>query len=53
MHRVDVIAPGTPAAPEVLAESFWDLHVQPQAEWSNEMYLDEKAEQKTVTVTLS
>jgi len=46
------IAPGTPAAPEVLAESFWDLHTQPQAEWTNEIYLDDKAEKKTVTVTL-
>ena len=45
------IAPGTPAAPEVLAESFWDLHTQPQAEWTNEIYLDDKAEKKTVRVT--
>ena len=47
------IAPGTPAAPEVLAESFWDLHTQPQAEWTNEIYLDDKAEKKTVRVTLN
>ena len=46
------IAPGTPAAPEVLAESFWDLHTQPQAEWTNEIYLDDKAQKKTVTVSL-
>lgn len=46
------IAPGTPAAPEVLAESFWDLHTQPQDEWTNEIYLDDKAEKKTVSVTL-
>lgn len=46
------IAPGTPAAPEVLAESFWNLHTQPQDQWTNEIYLDDKAEQKTVTVTL-
>jgi short-subunit dehydrogenase len=46
------IAPGTPAAPEVLAESFWDLHTQPQTEWTNEIYLDDKAEKKTVTVSL-
>jgi short-subunit dehydrogenase len=47
------IAPGTPAAPESLAESFWDLHTQPQAEWTNEIYLDDKAEKKTVRVTLN
>jgi short-subunit dehydrogenase len=46
------IAPGTPAAPEVLAESFWDLHTQPQAEWTNEIYLDEQAQPKTVRITL-
>jgi short-subunit dehydrogenase len=46
------IAPGTPAAPEILAESFWTLHTQPQAEWTNEIYLDEQAQPKTVSVTL-
>lgn len=46
------IAPGTPAAPEILAESFWAVHTQPQAEWTNEIYLDEHAQPKTVTVTL-
>jgi short-subunit dehydrogenase len=46
------IAPGTPAAPDVLAESFWDLHTQPQDEWTREIYLDDQAQQKTVTVSL-
>ena len=46
------IAPGTPADPQVLAESFWDLHAQPQPEWTNEVYLDDKAERKTVVVAL-
>ena len=46
------IAPGTPAAPDALAESFWNLHTQPRAEWSNEIYLDDKVQKKTVTVTL-
>jgi short-subunit dehydrogenase len=47
------IAPGAPAAPDVLAESFWDLHTQPEAEWTNEIYLDNEAQKKTVTVTLN
>jgi short-subunit dehydrogenase len=47
------IAPGTPAAPDVLAESFWDLHTQPQDQWTNEIYLDNEAQKKTVTVTLT
>lgn len=46
------IAAGTPAAPDVLAETFWDLHTQPQGEWTNEIYLDEQAQPKTVTVSL-
>jgi short-subunit dehydrogenase len=46
------IAPGTPAAPDVLAESFWDLHTQPRDEWTREIYLDDQAQPKTVTVTL-
>ena len=47
------ITPGTPVAPEVLAESFWDLHTQPQDQWTNEIYLDNEAQKKTVTVTLN
>ena len=47
------IAPGAPAAPDVWAESFWDLHTQPQDQWTNEIYLDDQAQPKTVTVTLN
>lgn len=47
------IAPGTPADPDVLAESFWDLYTQPQSEWTNEIYLDDKAEKKTVSISLA
>jgi hypothetical protein len=46
------IAPGTSAAPEILAKSFWAVHTQPQAEWTNEIYLDEQAQPKTVRITL-
>jgi short-subunit dehydrogenase len=32
------IAPGTPAAPELIAESYWTLHHQPVAEWTDEIH---------------
>ena len=32
-----MIAPGTPYAPDLIAEAFWSLHTQPRAEWAAEI----------------
>jgi short-subunit dehydrogenase len=32
------IAPDTPAAPDLIAESYWTLHHQPAHEWSDEIH---------------
>jgi short-subunit dehydrogenase len=34
------IEPGTPMAPELIAERFWELHTQPSTEWVGETLFD-------------
>jgi hypothetical protein len=34
------IAPGTPMAPDRIAETYWALHTQPAAEWTAETVFD-------------
>lgn len=47
------IAPDTPASPDNLAESFWELHTQAPSDWTPEIYLDDHATKKTVAITLN
>lgn len=34
------IEPGTPMAPELIADTFWDLHTQPAEQWTAETVFD-------------
>lgn len=36
------IAPDTPAAPELLAETYWELHNEPAPEWTDETVVGDK-----------
>jgi hypothetical protein len=33
------IAPDTPLAPELIAESYWTLHNQPADDWTDEIHV--------------
>ena len=35
-----VIEPGTPLAPDLIAETYWELHTQPVADWTAETVFD-------------